>query len=68
MIVCTLTVHFGLQPIMAGLREAAGPGGVMAGDAKTQFGILHGVSSVFYLIESLLASWLIVRVSVGKGS
>ena len=58
---CTLISHFGLQPQMAALREAAGPAGVMASDAKTQFGILHGVASVIYLLQSVLAGVLIAR-------
>ena len=59
MLVCTLVSHFGLQPLMAALREAAGPAGVMASEAKTRFGILHGVSSVIYLVQSVLAGLLI---------
>ncbi len=61
MLVCTLVVNLGLQPQMAALREAAGPGGVLESAAKTQFGILHGVSSVIYLIQSVLAGFLIVK-------
>jgi hypothetical protein len=61
MLVCTLAGHFGLQPQMAALREAAGPGGVLASAAKTQFGLLHGVASVIYLMQSVLAGFLIVK-------
>jgi hypothetical protein len=59
----TLIVHFGLQPMMGALREAAGAGGVMESAAKTQFGILHGISSLIYLIQSVLAGVLIVKNS-----
>ena len=59
MLLCTLVIHFGLQPSMAALREAAGPGGVTLSAAKTRFGILHGVSSLLYLIQSVLAGFLI---------
>lgn len=62
MFVCTLTVHFGFQPLMAGLREAAGSSGVMASQAAMQFGLLHGVASLIYLMQSLLAVALIVRI------
>ncbi|SDG39048.1 MULTISPECIES: DUF4149 domain-containing protein [unclassified Duganella] len=61
MLACTLVSHFGLQPMMASLRAAAGPGGVMDGAAKNEFGILHGISSTIYLIQSLLAAWLVVK-------
>lgn len=62
MMLCTLVGYFGLQPFMAQLREAAGPAGVMAGAAHQQFAILHGVSMVIYLIESLLGAWLVFKV------
>ncbi len=61
MLSCTLVIHFGLQPVMAALREAAGPSGVMASAAKTEFGVLHGVSSVIYLVQSVLAGWLVAK-------
>lgn len=61
MLACTLIMHFGLQPIMAGLRATAGPGGVMEGAAHNEFGILHGISSSLYLVQSLLAAWLVIK-------
>jgi hypothetical protein len=61
MLGCTLVSHFGLQPMMASLRAAAGPGGVMEGAARNEFGILHGISSAIYLVQSLLAAWLVVK-------
>lgn len=62
MLACTLISHFGLQPFMAALREQAGSSGVMASDAKMQFGILHGLSSALYLIQSLLGVVLILKI------
>lgn len=61
MLVCTLVGYFGIQPFMADLREAA-VGGVMSADAKTRFGILHGVASGIYMIQSLLGVGLILRL------
>lgn len=61
MLACTLVMHFGVQPLMATLREAAGPGGVMGSSARGRFGILHGVSSAIYLLQSGLAVWLVAR-------
>jgi len=62
MLLCTLIGYFGIQPFMASLREAAGPGGVMSSAAKTQFGILHGIASGIYLIQSVLGVGLILRL------
>ncbi|KQV85218.1 hypothetical protein ASD15_05990 [Massilia sp. Root351] len=61
MVMCTVVSHFGLQPMMAELRAAAGPSGVMESAAKGRFGMLHGVSSGIYLIQSLLAGWLVLK-------
>ncbi|MYN44678.1 DUF4149 domain-containing protein [Pseudoduganella sp. FT93W] len=61
MLACTLIMHFGLQPMMASLRAAAGPGGVMEEAAHNEFGILHGISSSVYLVQSLLAVWLVLK-------
>lgn len=62
MLLCTLTGYFGLQPFMNALREAAGPDGVMESALRMRFGILHGISSVFYLIQSLLGVALVLRI------
>lgn len=62
MLVCTLVGYFGLQPLMAKLREAAGPGGVMDPDARTKFGILHGLSAAFFMIQSVLGVALILKI------
>jgi hypothetical protein len=61
MVMCTVASHFGLQPMMAELKAAAAPGGVMDAAAKSRFGMLHGVSSVIYLVQSILAGWLLVK-------
>lgn len=61
MALCTVVSHFGLQPLMAELKAAAGPGGVMESAGKQRFGMLHGISSVIYLIQSFLAGWLILK-------
>ncbi len=61
MLACTAASHFGLQPLMAELRAAAGPAGVMESAAKSRFGMLHGISSSIFLVQSLLAGWLIIK-------
>ncbi|UGQ48089.1 DUF4149 domain-containing protein [Massilia endophytica] len=59
MLLCTVVVHFGLQPMMAELRAA----GLADEAVKSRFGMLHGVSSVIYLAGSLLAVWLVSSVA-----
>lgn len=61
MLACTVLGYFALHPFMSALREAAGPGGVMNSDARAQFGILHGISSGIYLIQSLLGVALVFK-------
>jgi MFS family permease len=62
MLLCTLIGYFGVQPFMAALKESAGAAGVMASGAATRFGILHGISSGFYLIQSILAVVLVLKL------
>ena len=61
MLVCTLVGYFALQPWMNALRLAAQAEGTDVGHSAyaLRFGILHGISSLFYLIESLLGMWLV---------
>jgi hypothetical protein len=66
MLACTLIGYFALHPFMAALRDAAGAGGVMDTAGRTQFGILHGAATGFYLIESLLAVALILKMHAGR--
>lgn len=61
MLICTLIGYFGLQPYMAELRAAA-PGGVMEGEMRSRFGLLHGIASLFYLLQSLLAVGLLWKL------
>jgi Na+-translocating ferredoxin:NAD+ oxidoreductase RnfA subunit len=65
MLLCILVGYFGLQPFMGALREKAAALGVAVAESpyKSQFGILHGVSSVFYLAQSLLGALLVWRVA-----
>jgi hypothetical protein len=46
--------QFGIQPIMAALRQQALPKGVMESLFRDRFAAWHGVSSVLYLIECAL--------------
>jgi len=61
MLACSLMVYLGLQPVMAAIREAAGPAGVRASPQYGTFMALHGVSQLLYLIESILGAILVVK-------
>ena len=61
MLVLALIVQFGLQPAMAGLKAQALPLEVMKSPLAGRFGMLHGISSVCYLVQSLLAVMLVIR-------
>ncbi|WP_175849658.1 DUF4149 domain-containing protein [Burkholderia cepacia] len=64
MVVCVLVGYFALQPFMNALRVAAMDGGTDIANSPyaSRFGMLHGVSSVFYLVESVLGLMLIWRL------
>jgi hypothetical protein len=64
MLVCVLVGYFALQPFMNALRIAAQEAGTDVGHSvyATRFGVLHGVSSVFYLIESVLGLVLVWKL------
>jgi hypothetical protein len=61
MLACSLIVYLGLQPMMAAIRESAGPAGVRASKQWGTFAALHGVSQVLYLAESILGAILVVK-------
>jgi xanthine/uracil permease len=64
MLVCVLLGYFALQPFMNAIRMAALEAGtdVAHSPDAMRFGVLHGVSSLFYLIESLLAIALVWKL------
>ena len=62
MVVCAVVIYGGLQPMMAQLKEAAGAAGLKGTPEGRNFGILHGVSQLVYLVESVLAGVLLVKL------
>jgi hypothetical protein len=52
--------QFGIQPLMAQLKADALPREVMESVFRDRFATWHGISSVLYLIQSLLGLWLVV--------
>ncbi len=63
MVLMTLGTHFGIQPIMEGLKAQAMPKAVMQSVFSDRFARWHGISSIVYLIESLLGLVLIFKQS-----
>ncbi|QOY96169.1 DUF4149 domain-containing protein [Massilia sp. UMI-21] len=61
MLACALVMWAGLQPAMAQMRELAGPEGVRASPYWTRFAVMHGVSQLFHVIESILAAMLVLK-------
>ena len=63
MLTCTLTGYFALHPYLLDLRVLMhGAVGADLIAVKSKFGLLHGLSSVIYLLESLLAVALILKI------
>lgn len=60
MLVLTAAGHFGIQPIMAQLKIDSLPREVMEGALRDRFVAWHGVSSIVYLIQSVLGLFLVV--------
>jgi len=61
MLSITLLTQFAIQPLMADMKLQALPLEVMHSSLASQFKMWHGISSILYLIESLLGAWLVAR-------
>jgi hypothetical protein len=61
MLLLILAGHFGIQPILAGLKAQALPADVMQSVFADRFRTWHGVASVAYLLECLLALVMVVK-------
>jgi hypothetical protein len=53
--------YFGVQPIIQHLKEAALPAEVMQSALRDRFATWHGISSVVYLIQSVLGVMLVLQ-------
>ncbi len=58
--------QFGVQPIMASLKEQALPSEVMQSIFRDRFAAWHGVSSVLFLIECGLGLILVLQHGRGR--
>jgi len=63
MALLTLVSQFGLQPLMAELKAQALPLEVMHSPYASQFRSLHGVSSILFLLQSLLGAGLLLKLN-----
>jgi hypothetical protein len=61
MLLFTLVIQCGIQPVMTELKAQALPLDVMHSAFADRFKMLHGVSSIIYLIESLLGIYLVIK-------
>jgi len=60
MVLLAVAGHFGIQPIMEGLKEQALPKSVMESMFRDRFARWHGISSVVYLVQSVLGLVLVL--------
>ncbi|MHB1092661.1 DUF4149 domain-containing protein [Thiobacillus sp.] len=66
MLVLTLAGHFGIQPIMQGMKDQAMPHAVMQSVFADRFARWHGVSSILYLIQGGLGLLLVWRSGLAR--
>ena len=52
--------QFGIQPLMVQLKADALPREVMESVLRDRFATWHGVSSILYLVQSVLGLWVVV--------
>lgn len=60
MLTLVLAGHFGVQPILAQLKQDALPHLVMESALRDRFAVWHGVSSTLFLIQSILGVLLVM--------
>jgi hypothetical protein len=61
MLLLVLAGHFGIQPILEGLKNQALPSDVMQSVFADRFRTWHGVASIAYVIESMLAVVMVLK-------
>lgn len=60
MLLTTLASQFGIQPLMAQMKADAWPREVMDSVMRGRFATWHGISSVLYLVQSVLGLLLVL--------
>ena len=66
MLALTAAGHFGIQPVLAELKSDALPRQVMESAMRDRFAAWHGVSSIVYLVQSLLGLALVLIQENGR--
>jgi hypothetical protein len=66
LLILTAVSLFGIQPFMQHLKDAAQPLDVMQSTLRERFISWHGVSSSLYLLQSLLALGLLLRIKLDR--
>jgi len=61
MLLLVLAGHFGIQPILAQLKDAALPSDVMQSVFASRFSTWHGVASVAFVAECVLGFVLVLK-------
>jgi hypothetical protein len=61
MLLISLVLQFGIQPVMTDLKSQALPLDMMHSAFAGRFKMLHGASSIIYLIQSLLGIFLVIK-------
>jgi hypothetical protein len=64
MLVVTVIGHFGVQPVLADLRQQASPTPVMQSALAARFALWHAVSGVLYLVQCLAGAALVILRSL----
>lgn len=60
MLGCTVAGQYGIQPLMAEMKASAWPREVMNTVMRDRFATWHGISSVLYLVQSVLGIALLL--------
>lgn len=61
MLLLMLAAHFGIEPLLAQLKDAALPSDVMQSVFADRFKTWHGVASVAYVLQCLLGLVVVLR-------
>jgi hypothetical protein len=65
MLLLTIAGLFGIQPLMVELKAQALPADVMHSAFANRFKMLHGISSIVYLVQSILGAVLVLKIKSG---
>jgi predicted cobalt transporter CbtA len=66
MLIITLLGQLGMQPLLAELKTLALPQSVMESPYADRFKFWHGVSSIAFLLQSILGAVLLLKLPVSK--